>query len=127
MNVGREKIEYFTNRGAADKSETPSGTIDLMNFKGVKKFDDLTFQLDGGSDGVFLLRADSNAEMNMWINSLEVYLRDKMVSCCIKFVFWSEHFCAYSQIKDEYCATNNMAYGNFYKVFFSYLRIISER
>ena len=80
MNVGREKIEYFTNKGAAEKSETPSGTIDLLNFKGVKKFDDLTFQLDGGSDGVFLLRADSNAEMTMWINSLEVYLKDKIVS-----------------------------------------------
>ena len=80
VNVGREKIEYFSNQKAAEKSENASGTIDLINLKGVKKFDNITFQLDGGSDGVFLLRADSSAEYACWMNGLELYLKDKLVS-----------------------------------------------
>ena len=79
MNVGREKIEYYSNQKAAEKSDNASGTIDLVNFRGIKKFDNITFQLDGGSDGVFLLRADSNAEVACWINGLEIYLKEKTV------------------------------------------------
>ena len=80
MNVGREKIEYFTSQKAAEKSDPASGTIDLVNFRGIKKFDDLTFQLDGGPDGVYLLRTGSNSELTSWMTGLETYLKEKTVS-----------------------------------------------
>lgn len=51
-----------------------------MNFRGIKKFDNLTFQLDGGTDGVYLLRAGSNSELSFWMNGLEAYLKEKTVS-----------------------------------------------
>ena len=79
VNVGSEKIEYFSNKRAADKPVEASGTIDLINLKSVKKFDSLTFQLDGGSDGVYLLRADSKTELACWINGLDSYLKEKLV------------------------------------------------
>jgi hypothetical protein len=79
VNVSGDKIEYYSNQKAAEKSSNVSGVINLVNFRGVKKFDNVTFQLDGGSDGVYLLRADSNAELACWLNALEVYLREKQV------------------------------------------------
>ena len=79
VNVGSEKIEYFPNKIAADKPVEASGTIDLVNLKSVKQFDSLTFQLDGGSDGVYLLRADSKTEIACWINGLDSYLKEKLV------------------------------------------------
>jgi hypothetical protein len=51
-----------------------------VNFRGIKKFDNLTFQLDGGTDGVYLLRAGSNIELSFWMNGLETYLKEKTVS-----------------------------------------------
>lgn len=79
VNVGSEKVEYFSTKKASQKASQPSGTIDLTNLKSVKKFDSLTFQLDGGPDGVYLLRADSGAELTCWINGLDSYLKEKSV------------------------------------------------
>mmetsp|Transcript_18568 Transcript_18568/g.17889 ORF Transcript_18568/g.17889 Transcript_18568/m.17889 type:complete len:144 (+) Transcript_18568:388-819(+) len=78
VNVSGDKIEYYSNQKAAEKTSNVSGVIHLANFRGVKKFDNVTFQLDGGIDGVYLLRADSNAELACWLNALENYLREKM-------------------------------------------------
>ena len=80
MNVGREKIEYYATQKTAEKGERASGTIDLVNLKAVKKFDNLTFQLECGPDGVYLLRAETNAELAIWMTGLETYLKEKMVS-----------------------------------------------
>lgn len=79
INVSGDKIEYYSNQKAAEKTSNVSGIINLVNFRGVKKFDNVTFQLDGGIDGVYLLRADSNAELACWLNGLETYLKEKLV------------------------------------------------
>ena len=48
VNVGSERLEYFASQKASEKGEV-KGQISLANLKSAKKFDELTFQLDGTS------------------------------------------------------------------------------
>ena len=46
MNIAGERLEYFASEKAVEKGEV-KGHITLANLKAVKKFDDVTFQIDG--------------------------------------------------------------------------------
>ena len=46
MNIGGERLEYFASEKAAEKGDL-KGHIALVNLKAVKKFDDMSFQIDG--------------------------------------------------------------------------------
>ena len=48
MNIAGERLEYFASEKAVEKGEV-KGFITLANLKAVRKFDDLTFQIDGMS------------------------------------------------------------------------------
>ena len=57
----------------------PSSFIQLENLRSVKKFDEFSFQLDAGPDGVFLLRTESYAQMSCWVKELDKYIKDRQV------------------------------------------------
>ncbi len=91
-NLEKNRLEYFSSRTAAfDGVTKPSGSIQLENLKSVKKFDEFLFQLDAGVDGVYMLRADSYANLACWVNEFDRYIKARQVpweKLLFKLVLW---------------------------------------
>lgn len=87
VNPKEDRIEYFSSKQSALIDE-PSGTISLANLRSIKRFDDNSFNIDGGPDGVYLLRTDSQAQLTCWMNEIDSYIRARQVSNFKSFLFF---------------------------------------
>lgn len=47
VNVSRERLEYFKTEKSAENPENIRGYVDFSQVRSIKKFDELTFQIDG--------------------------------------------------------------------------------
>lgn len=76
----KNRLDYFPSRSSAfDGITKPSGSVQLENLRSVKKFDEFLFQIDAGPDGVYMLRADSYANLACWVNELDRYIKARQV------------------------------------------------
>jgi predicted AAA+ superfamily ATPase len=80
VNRPANRLEYFPNRIKSETGVEPSGFILLENLKSVRKFDETSIQIDAGVDGVLLLRNDSQALLQYWIDELNRYITSYRVS-----------------------------------------------
>lgn len=76
-------VQYHLNKSKADSGLTPSGSIRLEDLKSVNKFDATTFQItylvEGKKDGVYHLKADSQALLTCWVDGLNAYIKARQV------------------------------------------------
>lgn len=80
INTVKDRIEYFHKKSDfSSNANDPAGKIMLSNIKSVKKFDNKSFQLDAGIDGSYILRAESIAQLTVWITGLETYVKARQV------------------------------------------------
>ena len=93
INPMSESLDYFATKSEAHGS--PSRSFNLENLKSIKKFEENTFQLDFGLDGVCTLRADSLVQYTCWFEGLEKYIKERAVSVitslCSKSVILHRH------------------------------------
>ena len=66
-------LEYYQSKEA----EQYSKAIKLDAIQSISKFADLTFQINAGGSGTFMLKAESMAEYTCWFNGLQCYLGER--------------------------------------------------
>lgn len=77
VNKDKETLEYFQSKAAATSGKNASKSISLLNLKSVEKFEEWTFRVNASSDGVYMLRAQSQAEYTCWFTALDGYIEEK--------------------------------------------------
>lgn len=75
FNSLNESLEYYTNKSSTSYTKS----VKLCNLKCIRKFDNLSFQIDAGIDGMYMLRVQSQAEYSCWTKALEEYIQQKRV------------------------------------------------
>ena len=69
-------IEYFASKHNAEAGHKPKFIISMSMITSVIQFDELSFQINAGNQGTFLLRTESSAQYACWIQPLQQYIRD---------------------------------------------------
>lgn len=71
MNKVTGDLDYYSSQSSA----TPSGTIRIADIYRIRRFDELSFQIEASTSSV-LLRGESQAELACWIDLLSTYVED---------------------------------------------------
>lgn len=67
-------IEYYNSKRDAENRHTPKHVIKMSSITSVQQFDDLSFQINVGKEGSYLLRAESMAQMTCWVPPIKAYV-----------------------------------------------------
>lgn len=76
VNPALERLEYFKLKQQASNSTYSTGYIDLWDITAIRKFDGNSFQIEAGTNVIFL-KADSAAQRACWLQGLETYLEER--------------------------------------------------
>ena len=73
VNAATRSLEYYQTKEAPQCSKA----IHLDAIQSISKFDELTFQINAGGSGTFMLKAESMAEYTCWFNGLQTYIDER--------------------------------------------------
>ena len=73
VNASTRALEYYKSRETLQYSKA----IKLDAIQSVSNFEYLTFQINAGESGTFMLKAESMAEYTCWFNGLQGYVEER--------------------------------------------------